>query len=282
MSEIGYSRGLLKTKRASLSTKAKNKGIMELVSMRKIAYLTIDDAPSKDMKEKVGILASKGISAIWFCVGSFLKKRLEYAIYAIERGSILGNHSYSHSRFSTLPLDKCLEEIQKTDKIIDEIYRRADVRRPAKFFRFPYGDKGDFQHRVFNHSELSERYKSDGNVRREEIQGFLRSLGYTQPKFENITYAYYRKARLTGDVDWYYTYDIMEWKIPQNVHHSIVDSLQKIYEKMDEDAPEDQQGLNYPDSEEIIVIHDHPETTCMFKPIIERLLAKSIVFKLPT
>ena len=35
--------------------------------MRKIAYLTIDDGPSKDMKMKVDYLVSKGIPAIWFC-----------------------------------------------------------------------------------------------------------------------------------------------------------------------------------------------------------------------
>ena len=60
-----------------------------------------------------------------------------------------------------------------------------------------------------------------------------------------------------------------------------IDSLEKVFERMDEDVPEGSRGLNYPKSEEIILVHDHPETTHMFKPIIERLLAKGMIFKHP-
>jgi peptidoglycan/xylan/chitin deacetylase (PgdA/CDA1 family) len=249
--------------------------------MRKVAYLTIDDAPSKDMIKKVDVLASNNIQAVWFCVGNFLKKRWKHAIYAIQTGSIIGNHSYSHVRFSTLPLNKCFEEIKRTDKIIDEIYDKAGVKRPAKFFRFPYYDKGYSGRTGFRNCSFSERYKDEGYVRKIQLQSFLKSLGYTQPKFEKITYKYYRTARLAGDVDWFWTYDVGEWEISAKVHPSGINSLQKVYERMDEDAPEDCKGLNYPYSEEIIVIHDHTQTTHMFKPIIERLLAKGIVFKPP-
>lgn len=231
--------------------------------VKKIAYLTIDDAPSVDMKEKVDFLVSKGIPAVWFCTGSFLEKRPELAIYAIKKGFTIGNHSYSHPHFSDLSLEQCFEEIQKTDRIVDGIYRKACVKRPAKFFRFPFGDKG-------------------GKIRKEKIQAFLKSLGYTQPKFENVTYRYYRKAGLLDDVDWYWTYDCKEWAIFSEEHSYGIDSLEKVLERMDEDVPEGCRGLNYPDSEEIILTHDHPESTHIFKPIIERLLAKGMIFKLPS
>jgi len=107
-----------------------------VVVVRKIAYLTIDDAPSEDMKEKVDFLVSKGIPAIWFCLGDFLEKGSEHAIHAIEKGFIIGNHSYGHPYFSDLPLKQCFEEIQKTDRIIDEIYRKAGVKDPLDFSDF--------------------------------------------------------------------------------------------------------------------------------------------------
>ena len=60
---------------------------------KKIAYLIIDDGPSKDMKKKVDFLVSKKIPAIWFCRGDYLEKRPEAAVYAIKKGHIIGNHS---------------------------------------------------------------------------------------------------------------------------------------------------------------------------------------------
>jgi len=84
-----------------------------------------------------------------------------------------------------------------------------------------------------------------------------------------------------NDVDWYWTYDVLEWTIFTKEHVFGIDSLEKVYQRIDEDVPEGCRGLNYPNSEDIILIHDHPETARMFKPIIERLLAKGIIFKLP-
>ena len=261
-------------------TKIEQEKILEretnLGNMKKIAYLTIDDSPSKDMKKKVDVLVSKGIPAIWFSVGRFLKKRSKSAIHAINAGHILANHSYTHPRFSFLPLKKCFEEIQKTDKIIDDIYRKAHVERPAKFFRFPHGDKGDFKHYA-----TSESREIEGKIRKEEIQGFLKKIGYMQPNFENITYQYYRKARPSGDVDWNLTYDVMEWTVFTKVHLFGINSLEKVLKRMDEDAPGEGRGLNYADSEEVIVIHDHSQTTHMFEPIMEKLLSKGLIFKLP-
>jgi peptidoglycan/xylan/chitin deacetylase (PgdA/CDA1 family) len=249
--------------------------------MQKTAYLTIDDAPSKDMKKKVDFLASKGIPAVWFCVGSNLRKRRAYAIRAIETGSILGNHSYSHRRFSTLSLSECFEEIRKTDEIIDEIYNETSARRPAKFFRFPYGDRGDFEHLGFQRSGFQEKRRSEGAARKEGIQGFLKGLGYTQPRFEKVTYAYYRKSRLSGDVDWLLTYDVMEWATFGDNDVFGIRTLEDIFHRMADDFPEGSRGLNYAGSEDIIVIHDHDQTTRMFRPIVERLAAKGVVFKLP-
>ena len=108
--------------------------------MKQVGYLTIDDAPSADFLNKVKLLTSKEIPALFFCRGQYLEERPDDGIYAIKKGFVLGNHSYSHPRFSELSLNECFQEIKQTDEIIDKIYQDADVTRPAKLFRFPYGD----------------------------------------------------------------------------------------------------------------------------------------------
>lgn len=244
--------------------------------MEKIAYLGIDDGPSKDVKMKVGYLVSKKIPAIWFCRGDYLNQRSNYADYMIMKGFIIGNHSYSHPHFSDLTLEQCFREIEKTDKIIENIYQKMEVRRPGKFSRFPYGDKGGLKY-----AEVFEGYEGEGKRRKEEIQKFLRRLGYSKPRFDGITYKYYINAGLRDDVDWYWTYDVMEHTIFDEKPTFGIDSIEKVYERMDEDVPEGSRGLNFPGSEELILIHDHPRTSHLFRPIMDRLIAKGVVFSLP-
>lgn len=242
--------------------------------MVKIAYLTIDDSPSENMKEKVEFLMSKKIPAIWFCRGDFLEKRPEPVIFAIKNGFVIGNHSYSHPHFSEIPLKQCLEEIEKTDKIIEEIYKKTRVKRPGKVFRFPYGDKG-------GGDDTEKGWPENRKDFIQTLQDFLKKLGYTQPKFKGINYQWYKKAGLLKDRDVYWTYDCLEWAVFRKNHLFGIDSLEKVFERMEEDVPEGCRGLNFPGSEEIILIHDHPESTPLFKPIIERLLSKGIEFRLP-
>ena len=244
--------------------------------MNKIAYLTIDDAPSKDFRRKVDYLLFKKIPAIFFCEGELLNKRPKVVIYAIKKGFIIGNHSYNHQLFSDLTLKQCFGQIKKADEIIDKLYEKAGVKRPAKLFRFPFGDKGGLMH-----EEVFKRYTGKGKIRKEKIQDFLRKLGYTQPKFKGITYSYYNKAGLLKDVDWNWTYDCFDHTIFDPEPTFGIKSLKNIFERMEEDVPEGCRGLNYAGSEEIIVIHDFTKTAFTFKPIIERLLAKGIIFKLP-
>ena len=123
---------------------------------KKIAYLTIDDCPSKDMFTKVDFLLKKRIPALWFCRGEFLEKREEAVIYAIKKGFVMGNHSYNHPLFSRIPLKECFRQIKVTNELIEDVYKEAGVQRPSKVFRFPWGDKGggfDVKKGVFSLNE---------------------------------------------------------------------------------------------------------------------------------
>jgi len=219
---------------------------------RKIVYLTIDDSPSSDFKRKVNYLYSKKIPAIFFCRGDYMKKREKWVIYAIKKGFVIGNHSYSHPFFSLISTKRAREEIKKTDSIIEKIYKKAKIKRPEKIFRFPYGDK------------CIER--------RRKIQKILLELGYKQPEFKNINYFWFRKLGFKKDLDVSWTYDIMEYKIYP---------LQKIFHKMKKRNSLFSGSLINNKSNEIILTHDHEKTIKMFIPIIEKLISMNLKFELP-
>ena len=150
--------------------------------MTQVGYLTIDDSPTEDFLNKVNLLSSMEIPAIFFCRGNRLEERPDDAISAIKKGYVLGNHSYSHPHFSELTLKECFQEIKQTDEILDKIYRDAEVTRPAKLFRFPYGDKG-------SKTDAEHGWPDDENKKlfMQGIQNYLKRLGYHQPIFQNIS-----------------------------------------------------------------------------------------------
>src|SRR5690554_1785590 len=131
----------------------------------KKAILTIDDAPSSDFKYKVAVLQELNVPAVFFCTGSLIRKREQDLIEAIHAGFILGNHSYNHYHFSKLSLKQCERQITKASALIDRVYRLAGVDRPVKWFRFPYGDKGDG--RMGN---VFEQASSQGKTKGDAIQ----------------------------------------------------------------------------------------------------------------
>jgi len=242
--------------------------------MVKLAYLTIDDAPSSDMKKKIEFLRSKGIPAIWFCEGYLLEKMPESVIHAIKKGFVIGNHTYDHPHVSEITLGECFDEIKTTDELIEAVYETAGVKRPAKVFRFPYGDKGGGK-------EVEKGWPEDRKDFIQAIQDFLRKLGYKQPKFEGIKYDWFLRAGLLRDVDVSWTYDCMEYLARKKEPTFGIIGLKQVLERMDEDVPDGGRGLNFPDSNEIVLTHDHSETADMFVPIIEKLLDKGLKFELP-
>lgn len=235
----------------------------------KKAYLTIDDSPSKDMGYKVDLLKSKNIDAIWFCRGDLLEKRPQEAIHAIQQGFIIGNHSYSHPHFSDISIESAHNEIEKTDKIIENLYKASDIKRPLKVFRFPYGDKG-VKAWVWHHEKPNKEQQN----RKEEIQSILQNLGYKQPNFKRIRYKHYHELNLDRDLDCYWTYDVMEYWIHSKPGYYNISNEEDVYKRMEKDDPYNWLGFNQDLSNEIVLLHDHPETTQIFESIIEHLMQK--------
>ena len=77
------------------------------------AVLTIDDIASKNTPALVDYLVEKGIKALMFAVGTHVEKYPENVIYALGRGMIVGNHSYSHPNFAEISFEEGIKEIKK-------------------------------------------------------------------------------------------------------------------------------------------------------------------------
>lgn len=237
---------------------------------QKIAYLTIDDGPTEDMKEKIDFLDSKEIKAIWFCQGDKLEKFSKQATYAIKKGHIIGSHAYNHPYFSEISITEAKEQIRKTDKIIDSIYESSGTKRPIKVFRFPFLDNGD--NNYGNCDWNNEHVK--------QIQQFLKELGYIHPKFKDINYDWYKKAGFTKCINVDCSYDTYDWCLEEGVEEHGYKDLPTILSRIDEDTPERGRGLNFSDSNDVIMMHVWIPLES-FKAIINRLLEKKINFELP-
>ncbi len=246
----------------------------------KKAYLTIDDSPSSSFINKLDYLEQKKIPAIFFCIGNLMEKRKSEMIDSIQRGHQIANHSYSHPHFSNITLREAQYEIEKTDDIIGNLYVKAGGSFDQKWFRFPYGDKGDLRNgEVFNsnkNADLERKYF---------IQNVLSNLNYTQPEWEDVTYDFMRKANLFEELDWHWTFDIMEWATFEYKPSLGLKNLHKIFQRLDQSNPLDCRGdlgnekrwLASP-SAEIILLHDHKQTTPIFNTIIDKLLEYPLEF----
>lgn len=240
----------------------------------KNAYLTIDDGPSARMMEKVDFLESNNIKAVWFCRGDYLEARPEHALHAITCGHIIGNHSYSHPKFSDLDLESAYKEIWQTDGIIENLYQQANIQRPAKYFRFPYGDKGDLRY-----GDLSLPLSEDGKFRKDALQFNLRSLGYFQPNFSRRHHIHHVLQGIFDDVDWRWTFDAMEWGLIKDQPPQGLDTVEKILARMDTDNPTEGHELHNSTLDEILLVHDQEHSHEIFNKIIGKFLEKTINFE---
>jgi len=105
-----------------------------LETQKKIA-LTFDDGPSEFTLEVLALLKKYNAKATFFCIGKNIETHPEIIKQIIEEGHLVGNHSYSHSKFFDFYNAKQIrEEIQKTDALLEKY-----TSKKINFFRPPYG-----------------------------------------------------------------------------------------------------------------------------------------------
>ncbi len=111
----------------------------ELLEDPKYVALTFDDGPRPDTTERLldGLL-ERGAAATFFVIGQQIQGN-EALLQRMEaEGHQIGNHTYSHIRLQTAEKDTVVEEIHKTEVVLQEA-----VGEGSFWLRPPYGMIGE-------------------------------------------------------------------------------------------------------------------------------------------
>ena len=225
------------------------------------AILTIDDISSKNTKPMVDYLVEKGIAAVMFARGENVVKYYDEAIYAVQKGMIVGNHSDSHRAFSELTLEEGIRDIEKCEKVLDKLYKDAGVERRYRPFRFPFGDKGG--------------ENKDG------LQKYLKENGFDKLNDRMIPYPWWRECGMDTDIDTFWTFDFEEYRLPWNDGFT----RESVLSKMKDLNPARGAALFKEGNAHIILTHAHDETDAVwpdyYKEMIDLALKNGVVFDKP-
>ena len=225
------------------------------------ALLTIDDFSSKNTPAIVDYLEKKNIPFIFFAWGQNVEKYHEEALYAVKKGIIIGNHSYTHPQFSSISFEEGVKEIEKCEDVLNNLYSEAGVERKYRPFRFPYGDKG--------------------GVNKEKLQEYLAKQGFDKVDDTDIKYEWWKEQGLAADIDTFWTFDFAEYNIRPNSGFTIDD----VFKRMHEENPVNGGALLKPDSYNMLLLHVHDETEEMeplyYQRFIEDCLANGVEFVAP-
>ncbi|MEG4021471.1 polysaccharide deacetylase family protein [Microcoleus sp. S13C4] len=102
----------------------------------KVVALTYDDGPYPPYTNQLlDILDRYQVKATFFEIGSNIEKHPEIVKMIIAKGDELANHSYSHKDMMFKPRQFLLSEIEKTDKLLQEV----GVKQDSISFRPPWG-----------------------------------------------------------------------------------------------------------------------------------------------
>ncbi|MED3690683.1 polysaccharide deacetylase family protein [Peribacillus butanolivorans] len=109
---------------------------------QKVVALTFDDGPSKNVNQILPLLDKYNVKATFFLIGNEIERYPEEAKKIVEAGHQIGNHTYSHKRMVFKSSSYIKEEIEKTDKLIQDsgYMGEIDVRPPngKKLVGLPY------------------------------------------------------------------------------------------------------------------------------------------------
>lgn len=98
--------------------------------------LTFDaGSDDKGVEGILEVLKRHNVHSTFFLTGQFCEKFPEAAKKIAAAGMEVGNHSYSHPQFTKLDKEAILEQLSKTDAIIEKTCGKST----KPLFRFPYG-----------------------------------------------------------------------------------------------------------------------------------------------
>ena len=103
----------------------------------KVAYLTFDDGPTKEVTPKIlDVLKQYDAKATFFMLGKMIERNSDLAKRVHDEGHLLANHTYSHSYADLYATgESFMAEIEKTNGLIRDIIGEE----PFHLIRFPGG-----------------------------------------------------------------------------------------------------------------------------------------------
>ena len=219
--------------------------------------LTIDDIPEKVTKDIVDYLTEKNIPVVMFTIGQELEKDMDTVIYALKHGITVGNHSYTHPHFDELTYEEAVEEIEKTEKLLEKAYELAGVKRDKKLFRFPYLNKG--------------------GANKERLQKYLRDNGYDRLDDSKVLSRGYIEKGLNKDIDVTCSFDIMEYLIPSGEM-----TFDEVISHIKEGDKDMESNVITDEGENIVLFHSHDATEALhpgyYKKVLDYMLDNGVMF----
>lgn len=98
--------------------------------------LTFDDGPSEACTPVLlDGLKERGVKASFFLIGKSASEHPELVKRMYEEGHLIGNHTYHHVQLTSMPREKAIEEIDKTNQILKRITGET-----AEYVRPPFGE----------------------------------------------------------------------------------------------------------------------------------------------
>jgi peptidoglycan/xylan/chitin deacetylase (PgdA/CDA1 family) len=256
------------------------------------AYLTIDDSPSARTDDLTDALAARKIPALLFCRGDRLAANFDPIVRAIGKGFVIGNHAWSHTRFSAMTLEEGIKEIAKTDELIEKAYKTAGVTRPTKYFRFPHMDRGcggwvvDYDALLPSYRDALVQLFGGGlnvkldeptsamKLKKESLQDWLRADGFQQPDFPGVAHGWYRETEVACAADTMFTFSTGDWMVtPRHLGKWPYRNTDELKAKIDDDPFLNRDGAH------IILTHDQDDLFDVVTALADHFLAKGFLFE---
>ncbi len=106
---------------------------------QKTMALTFDCGGGVDSLQHILVtLKDNSVTGTFFLEGNFVHLKPEIVPLILNDGHELGNHSFTHPKFTTLTQTQVAEELSRTEAAISAA---AGKPLPMRYFRFPYGDR---------------------------------------------------------------------------------------------------------------------------------------------
>lgn len=241
------------------------------------AYLTIDDSPSEKTPDLLYFLGQHGIQSLIFVRGHRMDENSEFfdhIVDAIPKGHIIGNHSYAHKAASEISFEGWCADFERCEVLIERAYEAADVQRPAKYYRFPYLDRGDGVRLEREFPEMLGKlaagvaFSLATNEKSTQIQAYLAEHGFTQP-FSGLDHPLY-----TNDTGFADTHDVLltcsaqDWRMTPR-HQSM--DIEQLKQQMRDDP--------YIERDQVMLVHDEAVIHGATKKLIHEMLALGFKFQ---